>query len=74
MKKQRNLGVIGSPSSNSHDVFEALIRHGITPPMEDNGQGVATSDTIDWGEYTDLQKPPYNANKRDKLDVFKKGE
>ena len=62
-KEQRNIGIIGAPSSDTSEVFAAILRHGITPPAPLAPMSNENPDIED--------KPkPYDAKKRKHLVLF----
>lgn len=67
MAEKRNIGIVGAPDSGAKEVFDAILRFDQTPPADYTGCAVCDSDTTDWGEYDEPDKPPYDAKKRKKL-------
>jgi len=71
--KKRNIGIVGAPDSGVSEVFAAILRHSYTPsPWV--GAMIPDASNIDLGEYGDSAPESYNPKKRDKLDVFDKGQ
>ena len=71
-KDKRNMWIIGHPNSEATEVFNAILRFDQTPPVDYTGAAVCDSDTVDWGEYGDTEKPPYDAKKRTKIEALQK--